>query len=402
MNAFKNFMLGFATAIVLICGTIVILDLTGTVDFPELPINGRKRTDIISDNTKTKVNEIGNYVDYYYLNDVDDTMMTDGICAGVMAGLGDKYAAYYNGAQTENYDAMINGTYRGIGVTVKKISTGPAIIVGVNEDSPASRAGVMRGDRILKVDGKGVVKLSLDEVVSLIKTDKDEVTLTLRRRRKIIEITVEIEEIENESVEYMMLTDKVGYIYLSKFDKSTTEQFKDALDSMQADGMESLCLDLRNNGGGLVDIATDIADFFYPKGESICYTKDKNGVEVRYETENNDELDIPVVLIANSQTASAAEILIGAFRDLSGSKLYGSKTYGKGIVQTAFSLSDGTVVKFTTAKYYTPKGDCIHEKGFEPDFQVADADDTTFKELTKNRDALLQDACVSEAVKSLE
>lgn len=184
-----------------------------------------------------------------------------------------------------------------------------------------------------------------------------------------IDFTITRKEVEVPTITYKMLSDQIGYIQVESFDVVTKKQFRSAVDDLEKQGMKGLVIDLRDNGGGVLDAATDMLDRLLVEGK-LVYTKDKNGEGQEYYCEDQESLDLPMAVLVNGNSASASEIFAGALQDYGAAKLVGTKTFGKGIVQSIFKLGDGTAIKLTTAKYYTPNGRNIHGTGLEPDIEV--------------------------------
>ena len=321
-----------------------------------------------------KLNTLQEYVQEYFLYDEDMSAIEDGIYKGFVSGLEDKYAAYYNAEEYASLMESTKGTYSGIGALLQQnADTKIMTVVKVFKDSPAQEAGLQAGDILYKVDGADITDLDLDVLVSkYIRGDEgtavsitvlrgsshDETTLTVTRRK-----------IEVPTVEYKMLSDDIGYIVISEYDSVTSTQYKQAVDELTKKEMKGLVIDLRDNPGGLVDVSVDMLDYTLPDG-IYTYTADKNGNGQKLGGHDGHEISVPIVLLVNSNSASAAEIFAGAMRDYNKATLLGTKTYGKGIVQYVFSLGDGTGLKLTSMHYYTPNGTDLHETGLEPDIEI--------------------------------
>ena len=329
--------------------------------------------DLTSDEIIAKLEEIEAIIDAYYLNDVDTELVESYIYKGVVAGLDDAYSAYYTEDEYASLMDSTNGSYCGIGVSItQSTSTGIITVYQVFEDSPAEEAGLLEGDILYKVEDWEVTGEDLNSVVAEIKGEEGttvNITIVREGEDDYIELTVERHTIEVETVEYEMLDDDIGYIYISSFDDVTVDQFNEALDDLEGQGMESLIIDLRDNGGGLVSSVCSILDEILPEG-LIVYTEDKYGNREEEYSDAENYLDIPLVVLVNENSASASEIFAGAIKDYGIGTLVGTTTYGKGIVQNIYTLSDGTGLKITVSKYYTPNGNNIHEVGIEPDVEV--------------------------------
>lgn len=321
---------------------------------------------------EAKLSVIEKIVDAAYLEDVDEDQLEEYIYKGYIAGLGDTYSAYYTKEEYEKLNEENTGAYVGIGITVlSDTSTGKMKVGEVYEESPAKKAGMKAGDVFLKVNGKTTDGMSLDELVSEIKGKKNtKISIVVERDGKEVTIEATTDEVEIKTVTYKMLENKIGYIKLSQFIEVSGEQFKEAYEQLKKDGATSLVIDLRDNPGGLLSEVVEISDYFLPKNKMIVYTKDKNGDGEEYKSSSDQLIDLPFVLLVNGSSASASEIFTGVVKDYNLGTIVGEKTFGKGIVQKFYPLGDGSAVKLTTEKYYTPNGNNIHKKGIEPDIEV--------------------------------
>lgn len=327
-----------------------------------------------------------------YAGDVDDTALSDAMYKGLISGLGDKYSTYYTKEEYEAIKTAQEGYYQGIGVTVT-MDGDKLQVTGVQDGTPASEAGIQADDRIVKIDGQTLEGLSLNDAVGLLKnSENDTVLLTIERGSETLETEVTKEKIEAIVADGKMLDDKVGYLAISEFTGLTSEQFQKAYQSLQEQGMERLIVDLRGNPGGLVTAVCDTLRQILPEG-IIVYTEDKNGKREEYTCDGDTPISIPLVVLVNENTASAAEIFTGAVKDYGIGTIVGTTTFGKGIVQNTFQLSDGSVVKLTIAHYYTPLGNDIHKVGITPDVEV---------ELPEDATSDVQLAKALEVVKGLE
>ncbi len=316
------------------------------------------------------------YVDRYFLDETDGEDLEAGIYKGYMVGLGDPYAAYYT---KEEYDQLMeqdSGEYMGIGITVRlDADTGYVLVEQVDKNGPADNAGVRAGDRITAVDGADTGELGLQGTVSAIKGSEEPSVLTILRDGESLDITVDKTEILMETVQWEMKQDHIGYIAVSQFVKNTSDQFNQALEELQAQGMTRLIVDLRDNGGGLLTTCLDMVSRFVPDEQLIVYTEDKNGDRVEFHSDSVDVIDVPMVLLVNGNSASASEIMTGCLKDYGIATVVGQTTFGKGIVQNILPLVDGSAVKMTVSKYYTPLGNDIHEVGIVPDVTVEMTDE---------------------------
>lgn len=320
--------------------------------------------------TLEKLGLLESYIRGYYLDEIDDEMLQDYLYYGLVAGLGDPYAAYYNEEETMSMLDSSSGSYCGIGaVFSQNMVTGVITVSKVYEGCPSYEAGLLPEDILYMVEGEEVTGEDLTNVVTKIKGEEGtEVTLTMIRGEDTIDFTMKRQMIEVPTVEYEMLPDSVGYIMISEFDGVTDTQFHDALTDLQSQGMKSLVIDLRNNGGGSVEAVSNIADELLPEGP-IVFTEYKDGERVERSSDAAC-LDLPMAVLMNGNSASASEILAGALQDYESATIVGTQSYGKGIVQSIIDLQDGTALKLTTAKYYTPNGNNIHGIGITPDVEI--------------------------------
>lgn len=328
---------------------------------------------LITDQVLSKANLISQYIKSFYLEDIDQEEIESYTYRGMVAGLGDPYSAYYTKDEYEKMMESLEGSYCGIGVLCQKDEeTGDVIVLNPFKKGSAYDAGIRAGDRITKIEGKSVKDQDLNSIVAQIKGEEGtKVTLTVYQQstEKEKEFIVERRETENETVTYELLSDKIGYIQVSEFDEVTANQFEEAVNELEEQGMEGLIIDLRNNGGGVVTTAQKMLDRLLPKC-LLAYTEDKNGTREEYWAEDDEKFTKPLVLLVNGQSASASELFSGAVRDYEIGTIVGTTTFGKGIVQSIYPLKDGSALKLTVAKYYTPNGVCIHGKGIEPDVEV--------------------------------
>lgn len=320
-----------------------------------------------------KLNKLNALIDKYYLYEdkIDTDELAEGIYSGYTSALGDKYTVYYDEDETKALMESTSGTFSGVGATLTKdADTGYATIVNVYEGSPAEKAGLKAGDILEKIDDHEVGDEQLDTVVSWIKGEKGtDVKITVLRDGEELELTATRDTIEVKTVSYEMKENQIGYIRVSEFDTVTYDQFKEALDDLEKQGMQGLIVDLRNNPGGSLDTVTNMLRLLLPEG-TIVSTKDKNGKTDEITCDGTHEFKKPMAVLVNQYSASASEIFSGAVQDYGTAKIVGVTTYGKGVVQQLMDLGDGTCLKVTIAEYYTPDGRSINGKGVEPDVKV--------------------------------
>lgn len=326
---------------------------------------------------KSKYNYISQIVDAYYLNknDIDSDEIADGILHGVIDSIGDKYAAYYNAEEYKELTEGTDGEYGGIGTYVTQDrKTGSIIIVNPFEGAPAYKAGIKAGDVLIKIDDKSIVGLSLDEVVAIMKGEAGTtVNLEVNRDGKKLSFDVTREIVDVPTVGHTLIEDdNIGYIYISSFNMKSGQQFKEAVDDLEKQNVDGIIIDLRNNGGGVLDAAIEILDRILPEG-LVLYTETNKGREKEYFSDAENCLSKPYVVLVNEYSASASEVVAGAIQDFGLGTIVGTTSYGKGVVQSVIpmkGLNDGSALKLTTSKYYTPNGRNIDGIGIEPDVKV--------------------------------
>ncbi len=333
---------------------------------------GKLSEEVVTQEVKEKINTLNSAVDYMYLNsdEVTNEQLRDGMYKGFMDALGDPYSVYYTQDEYQDLVEGYEGSYEGIGAyLLQNMETMEIMVSRPMPDSPCENAGMKTGDIFVSVDGEDVVGQDLTLVVSKVKGPKGtSVNIGVQREGEedVLYFDIERDVIETITVDYEMLDDHVGHLWIYEFDDVTVDQFDNAYTSLLNEGMEYLILDLRDNPGGNVDSVVEIADRFLPKG-LVVYTEDKNGTREDYDAIDDDKIDIPMVVLVNGNSASASEILTGSLKDYGVGTVIGTTTFGKGIVQNIIPLGDGSGIKITVSKYFTPKGINIHGIGIEPD-----------------------------------
>lgn len=352
---------------------------------------------LMSKAVKSKLNRIKSIIDTYYLEEIDEDKMVEGMYKGLVSSLEDPYSVYYTKDEFAALMESSSGSYCGIGAYVSQdVKTGVITIVKPFEGGPAYKAGMLPGDIIYKVSGEEATGKDLSEIVSKMKGEEGTtVDLEIIRAGESdpIKLTIERRTVEVPTISYEMLDNKVGYIQIAEFDEVTGPQFRSAITDLDNQGMKGLVIDLRNNPGGLLDTVCDMLDRMLPEG-LIVYTEDKNGTRTEEVKSTAEEsFDKPLVVMINGNSASASEVFAGAIQDYGIGTILGTTSFGKGIVQSVIPLSDGSGVKVTVSKYYTPKGRNIHEIGIEPDVVVELKDKLKTKVvIDKSEDNQLQEA----------
>ena len=322
----------------------------------------------------SKLQMLENTIDkYYYLNEMSNEELQTGIYRGIMDALGDPYSEYYSAEELNAMMEQTEGIYYGIGAYIELDSeTGFPKINGIIAGAPAEDANLRPNDIIYEVDGESTYGLTLTEVVSLIKgPENTDVVLTIVRggETDYLDVTVNRRKVETPTVTLEMLEDGMAYIQVTEFDEVTIDQFADALATAKGSGMKGMILDLRANPGGSLNAVVEMARMLLPEG-MIVYTEDKNGKRTEYTCDGKRQLDKPLVVLVDMNSASASEIMAGAIKDHGIGTLVGTTTFGKGIVQQIVPFRDGSAVKITSSAYYTPNGNNIHGIGIEPDVEV--------------------------------
>lgn len=359
MKAKKNFLEGaLFGALIMLCGTGVVSC-------------GIRLSEDASSEEKLSV--LKGLIDENYIGDVDEEALEEGIYKGYIQGLEDPYSVYYNEEETKDLYETTEGEYSGIGAVLSRdLESGVITLVQIYEGSPAAKAGLKDNDILTKVGDIEVTGMDLSEVVTYIKGEKGtDVDLTVLRGEDAEEITVTAtrDTVEAQTVKYEMLEGQTGYLSVSEFDSVTYAQYEEALNELTDQGMTGLIVDLRNNPGGNLNTVCEMLDLVLPKG-TIVYTEDKDGKRETATSDDEHQINVPMVVLVNGNSASASEIYAGAVQDYGIGKIVGTQTYGKGVVQQIFDLGDGTSVKLTIAEYFTPNGRNIDGEGITPDVEV--------------------------------
>lgn len=374
-------------------GVAVTLVVTGTGFAGYQKIMFPKGSALSDTKTVQKLNYLESLINEEYLEEKEEDSLREGLYAGLMSGLNDPYSTYYTAEQYKELNTSNEGSYVGIGAVLQKDKDGGAKIVQLYEGGSGEQAGLKKGDVLKAIDGEDVTEKETSDIASMIReSDKDSVTLTIQRDEETKEIKVEIRDVEIQTVSHEMLDDETGYIRISEFSEVTSNQYKKAFEDLQDKGMKKLVVDLRDNPGGLLTAVCDVLRQILPEG-LIVYTEDKNGKKEEEKCDGKSELAMPLAVLVNGGSASASEIFAGAVKDYGIGTIVGTTTYGKGVVQTIQPLSDGSAVKITIAKYFTPKGNDINKKGIAPDVEAELSEDSTdWTELTHEEDTQLQAA----------
>lgn len=359
---------------------VVVAGIGVGIYFSDIDIKPSKETTATSKAEK-KLKALEKIINTYYLEDTDEEKLEEGLYKGLFAGIGDPYSVYYTKEEFEELQQSTSGKYYGIGALVSQnVKTNIITISKVFQGAPADKAGMKSQDMISKVDDVDVSGKDVDEVVSMMKGEKGtkvKVTVYRESEKKYVDLIITRDEVKVPTIEYKMLDkkEKIGYIQITEFDEVTGEQFTKAVEKLKKQGMKKIVFDVRNNPGGSYSTVCEILDEILPAG-TLVYTKDKYGKEEKQESDPNC-LNMPMVVLQNENSASASEIFAGAIQDFGAGKIIGTQSFGKGIVQQIVPLNDGSAIKLTVEKYYTPSGENIHGKGITPDVKVEAGDDET-------------------------
>jgi len=364
----KSFLYGVLAGLLVCAFLAILMNLLGIRLFSR---------SALADDIRDRAEVVEAYIDkYYWKDEISDQKISEYAAKGMVAALGDKYSVYYTDDELEKSLEDVEGDYGGIGATVRMDEkTGEKVIIEVQKGKPAEKAGLKAGDVIRKVGDTDVTDMALTDAINLIKGEEGKKSVltiirTEKGKKKTKKITVVCEKIVNQTVSYKMLNGHIGYLAVSAFNKETVKQYKDAIADLEKKGQQGLIIDLRNNGGGSLTAAIDMLNRMLPKGNLITEKSKVNGDKL-YTSTDKEHFDKPVVVLINEGSASASEVFAGCMQDRGAATLVGVRSFGKGIVQTIFSLkkSCGGGIKLTTGEYLLPSKRCIQEKGLTPDVE---------------------------------
>lgn len=340
------------------------------------------------------ISRLKNVVDKYYLGDTDEQKMSESAAKGYIEGLEDEYSEYITAEEYAEFSQEIYGSFVGIGIYFGKNTNDEMMVVSTIENSAAEKAGLQSGDIITKVDDYEVATDSTtSEVSAKIKGEEGtKVKMEILREGEKMTFEITRENVKLHYVKAEILDNNIGYITVSSFDEGTADEFKNKLEELQSKNVKSLIIDLRNNGGGIVQEATQIADYLLDKDQKIIITKDKQGKEEITLSKEDKITDLPVVVLVNGYTASSSEILASALKDNNRAKVVGTKTYGKGVIQNVYRLTDGSALKLTTHEYYTAIGNKINKLGITPTEEVELPDGVNVYNIPRDKDTQLKKA----------
>lgn len=347
-----------------------------------------------SDNISQKISYIKRVLKNYYLNDINEEELEEMAIKGYVAGLDDPYTEYISKNEMEDYTTNLMGNYVGIGIYMSVNSEKNLIqVIMPIKDSPAEEAGILAGDIITSVNGIKYTGDDMDIVADAIKGEEGSVVkLEILRNQEVKTFEITRRKVSTNPVEANKLENDIGYIVISSFDEDTAEDFYSKYIGLKNQGIKSLIIDLRNNGGGLVEEALGIADYIVPKDKELLITVDKDGKEEVEKSEQDVLIDMPIVVLVNGNTASSSEIFAGALKDLGEATIVGKTTYGKGVIQQFLTLADGSGLKLTTHEYYTPNRNKINKVGINPDVVVELPEGVNELYVEEEKDTQLQKA----------
>lgn len=384
---YKTIMLVILTAVItFIITSIVMYNFSG-----EEKVKYITTTDTIGKTFQT----FRNFIEKNYLGEIDDSQMLESAIKGYVEGLNDEYSEYITKEEMEEYMEDTTGKYVGIGVYItNNTKTNQIVVLMPMKESPAEEAGIKSGDIITKIDGVAYTGEELNKASSALKSEEGtKAQIEILRDGEIINLEVERREVKVNCIETEVLENKIGYIEISTFDDGFYDEFKQKWEELKEKNITSLIIDLRNNGGGIVDEAVNIADMMIEKDKTILITSNKDKTEEITKAKQEKIIDIPIVILVNENTASASEILTASVRENNENvKIVGTTTYGKGIIQTLFKLTDGSGIKLTTNAYYTPNHNEIHKVGIKPDIEVELPEGESFYSVKMENDTQLQKA----------
>lgn len=341
---------------------------------------------------REKLSDIAYIIDAYYYDDVTAEQISEGMYQGILDSLKDPYSQYYNAEEYQSLMEETTGSYYGIGAVLSQDwETKEVTILRVYKDSPSETAGLKAGDMVRSVDGVAADSVELAELVKNVKGEEGTTVTIVVQREGVdgeLECQVKRKKVEVPTVEYQLLEGYVGLIQIAEFSDLTPTQFESAVTELKSQGMTALVVDVRDNPGGVLDAVCDVLDQILPEG-LLVYTEDKYGEREEYNASEESYLDVPLAVLVNGNSASASEVFAGAIKDYAYGTLIGTKTFGKGIVQSIIGLGDGSAAKVTIAKYFTPKGNYIHNVGIEPDitleYEYLEPEDTEYDPMHDNQ-----------------
>lgn len=356
-----------------IMGVFLVIFLSAGITAVALLVGDEKvQPSIVNErNEFSRLYEAYDILEDKYYTDIDEDALITGAINGMVDALNDPYSDYMNVEEASSFNEVISSSFEGIGAEIQQQNS-KIVIVSPIKGTPAEKAGLQPNDVIVSVDGKSLSGVSSSEAVKLIKGEKGTKVTLVIQRGDAEPFTVELvrDTIPIQTVYAEMLDNGIAQIHLTSFSTSTTEELKEALEEMSSQGMKGLVLDLRGNPGGIMEQAVNIANMFVPEGKIIFQVEDPEGNRQVVKADGSKKIDVPLIVLVDNGSASASEIVAAAARESANVKIVGETTFGKGTVQTAQQFEDGSNLKYTSAKWLTPDGNWIHEKGIKPDETV--------------------------------
>ena len=351
---------------------------------------------ITSDSFGKTFQTFHNFIEKHYLGDMDDKAMLESAIKGYVDGLNDEYSEYITKEEMKEYMQDATGKYVGIGVYISSnITTNQIVVLMPMKGSPAEEAGIKSGDIISKVDGVAYTGEQLSEASSALKKEEGtKVQIEILRNGEVLNLEVERRQVKINHIETEVLEGNIGYMEIATFDDGCYQEFNEKWEELKQKNITSLIIDLRNNGGGIVEESTNIADKMVEKGKTLLVTASKSKEEKLTKAKQEKEISMPIVILVNGNTASASEILAAAVKENNTEQvtIVGTTTYGKGVIQTIYNLTDGSGIKLTTNEYYTPNHNVINKKGIKPDVEIELPEGENLYTIEREKDTQLQKA----------
>ena len=389
---YKMIMLIIIVALItFIITSIFLYNKLGTSSFVTNLSNNTISSELIK-----KIHSVKSVLDSKYISELNEENLINGAIKGYVAGVGDEYTEYFTKEEMESFSSEIEGNYVGIGIVMLRNTQNNTIVVMYPiEGSPAKEAGIQTGDIIKKVDGVEYTGEDFDKITTVIKgKEGTKVKLEIERDSEILTFDIERKNIDLYPIESELLQNNIGYIGITSFDSDCAKEFKTIYNNLKKANITGLIIDLRNNGGGIVKEALEIADYVLDKNKVMLITKGKSGKENIEKSTNKPIINLPIIVLTNENTASASEILVGALKDNGKATIVGEKTYGKGVIQELLTLADGSGLKITVEEYYTPNRNKINGIGITPDVEISLEEDIVLD--------IEQDKQLQEAIKILK
>lgn len=383
----------YKTIMLVVLTSVITFIITSTMMYQS---TGKGKVQYIASDTIGRTFQtFHNFIEKNYLGQMDDTAMLESAIKGYVEGLNDEYSEYITKEEMEEYMQDTIGNYVGIGIYIaNNTQTNQIVVLMPMKGSPAEEAGLQSGDVITKVDGVAYTGETLSEASKALKKEEGtKAQIEILREGKVLNFEVERRQVKINHIETEVLENKIGYMQISTFDEGCYKEFKQKWEELKAKNITSLIIDLRDNGGGIVQESTNIADMMVEKDKTLLITASKNKEEHLTKAKEAKEIEIPIVFLVNENTASASEILTAAVKENNEKvTVVGKTTYGKGVIQTIFTLTDGSGIKLTTSEYYTPNHNVINKVGIKPEVEVGFPAEENLYTIEKEKDTQLQKA----------